>query len=596
MPVGIENLNTPEEGGKEFASTHARSRILENAEEIGNDIILLANTSNEISTVCSLGGMQIVYDNNKFFNTYKKLLDKYKKGEHNGIRWVTNIVGVKLEKDDIELIKTFLDLGMHIRHVKNLSLMNFSVSDKMLNATIEKLEGGKMVQSLLTSHDPNYVHHFYSMFEQLWNNGIDAADRIEDIEGGIEFADIEVIQNPKAALTRVWRLVKSAKQENLVLYSSIKAFQRQIQMGLLELLKEVAVNNKIKVRILVPKSNDDSSNNIVNQALKELGNIHPHQIDLRLVEETIPIRISISVIDRKECMIIETKDDSKYDSFHAAGSSVYSNSKAIALSYASIFESLWIQTETYEKLKAYSKMQKEFINNAAHELRTPIQPILGITEILRFGGELDEIGGKQKLNESLDIILRNARRLSELADNVLSVSLIESQSLKLEKELSNLNDIIADNIKSAKRQFLSIDSSVSLRIIYDHVSETEANIYIKADKYKISQVVYNLLNNAIKFTNEGSITISVKRKDDKVENKKAIVVSIKDTGKGIDSEMLPRLFTRFATKSFSGTGLGLFVSKYIVEAHGGEIWAENNVEGKGATFSFTLPLSSNNDN
>ena len=156
--------------------------------------------------------------------------------------------------------------------------------------------------------------------------------------------------------------------------------------------------------------------------------------------------------------------------------------------------------------------------------------------------------------------------------------------------------IIADNIKSAKRQFLSIDSNVSLKIIYDHVSETEANIYIEADKYKISQVVYNLLNNAIKFTNEGSITISVKRKDGKVENKKAIVVSVKDTGKGIDSEMLPRLFTRFATKSFSGTGLGLFVSKYIVEAHGGEIWAENNVEGKGATFSFTLPLSSNNDN
>ena len=200
MPVGIENLNTPEEGGKEFASTHARSRILENAEEIGNDIILLAKTSNEISTVCSLGGMQIVYDNDKFFNTYKKLLDKYKKGEHNGIRWVTSIVGVKLEKDDIELIKTFLDLGMQIRHVKNLSLMNFSVSDKMLNATIEKLEGGKMVQSLLTSHDPNYVHHFYSMFEQLWDNGIDAADRIEDIEGGIEFAARKVIQNSKAAI------------------------------------------------------------------------------------------------------------------------------------------------------------------------------------------------------------------------------------------------------------------------------------------------------------------------------------------------------------------------------------------------------------
>ena len=593
MPTEIENLN-PEEGGKELTSTHVKSRILENAEEIGNDILLLAKTSNEISIVCSLGGMQIIYDNDKFFDTYKKLLDNYKKGEHNGIRWVTNIVGVKLEKDDIELIKTFLDLGMQIRHVKNLSLMNFAVSDKMLNATIEKLEGGRMVQSLLTSHDPNYVHHFYSMFEQLWDNGIEAADRIEDIKGGIEIADIEIIQNPKAAITKVWKLVKSAKQENLVLFSSIKAFQRQIQMGLLELLKEVALSNKIKIRILLPKTLEGSSNNIVNQALKELENTHPHQIDLRLVEESIPIRISISIIDRKECMIIETKDDSKDDSFHAAGSSVYSNSKAIALSYASIFESLWIQTETYEKLKAYSKMQREFINNAAHELRTPIQPILGITEILRFGGEHDKISGKQKLNESLDIILRNARRLSELADNVLSVSLIESQSLKLEKELFNLNGIIVDNIKSAKRQFLPIGTKSNLKIIYDRASETD--VYVNADKYKISQVVYNLLNNAIKFTKEGSITISIKRKGGEGENKKAIVVSVKDTGEGIDSEMLPRLFTRFATKSFAGTGLGLFVSKHIIEAHDGEIWAENNAEGKGATLSFTLTLSSNNDN
>jgi two-component system, OmpR family, sensor histidine kinase VicK len=595
MPTEIENLN-PEEGAKELTSTHVKSRILENAEEIGNDILLLAKTSNEISIVCSLGGMQIIYDNDKFFDTYKKLLDNYKKGEHNGIRWVTNIVGVKLEKDDIELIKTFLDLGMQIRHVKNLSLMNFAVSDKMLNATIEKLEGGRMVQSLLTSHDPNYVHHFYSMFEQLWGNGIEAADRIEDIKGGIEIADIEIIQNPKAAITKVWKLVKSAKQENLVLFSSIKAFQRQIQMGLLELLKEVALSNKIKIRILLPKTLEGSSNNIVNQALKELENTHPHQIDLRLVEESIPIRISISIIDRKECMIIETKDDSKDDSFHAAGSSVYSNSKAIALSYASIFESLWIQTETYEKLKAYSKMQREFINNAAHELRTPIQPILGITEILRFGGEHDKISGKQKLNESLDIILRNARRLSELADNVLSVSLIESQSLKLEKELFNLNGIIVNNIKSAKRQFLPIGIKSNLKIIYDRASETEADVYVNADKYKISQVVYNLLNNAIKFTKEGSITISIKRKGGEGENKKAIVVSVKDTGEGIDSEMLPRLFKRFATKSFAGTGLGLFVSKHIIEAHDGEIWAENNAEGKGATLSFTLTLSSNNDN
>lgn len=216
---------------------------------------------------------------------------------------------------------------------------------------------------------------------------------------------------------------------------------------------------------------------------------------------------------------------------------------------------------------------------------------LGITEILRSGENPEEIDDKQKLNESLDTILRNARRLSDLADNILTVSLIESQSLKLDKELFNLNDLIVDNIKSAKRQFLAFDDSSNIKIIYDHTSETEADTYFTADKSKISQVIYNLLNNASKFTNKGSITIRVKRKDDIVKNSsKVFVVSVEDTGKGIDSEILPRLFTRFATKSLAGTGLGLFISRYIIKAHGGEIWAENNLDGKGATFSFTLPL------
>jgi signal transduction histidine kinase len=290
-------------------------------------------------------------------------------------------------------------------------------------------------------------------------------------------------------------------------------------------------------------------------------------------------------------MLIELKDDTKDDSFHAAGLSVYSNSKTIALSYASIFESLWIQTETYEKLKAYSKMQTEFINNAAHELRTPIQPILAISEVLRLEEE-ERVVSKKELNKYLDVILTNARRLKDLGDNILNVSLIESQSLRLEKELFNLNDIIIDNVETIKRQFLLIDnddSTTSLEILYDKTSgDAAADVYLEADKRRISQVIYNLLHNAIKFTNEGSINISVKRK---IDDNKVIVVSVEDTGIGIDPEILPRLFTKFATKSVTGTGLGLFISKSIVEAHGGKMWAENNADGKGATFAFSLPLS-----
>jgi K+-sensing histidine kinase KdpD len=571
---------------------------LESPEEIGKQIILLAKTSNEISLVCSFGGMQVIYDNGKFFDLYKKLLDRYKRGEHKGIRWVTCISRVKLEKDDIDLIKTFLDLGMQIRHVKNLSLMNFAVSDKMLNATIEKMEGGKTVQNLLTSNDPNYVKHFYSIFEDLWNDGIDAADRIKDIEEGVDFADIEVIQNPKTAITRAWRLLKYAKEEVVILFSSTKAFQRQIQMGALRLLNEAATKYNVKVRILLPKSKGEISTSdliVVDQTLKEreTENVYPNQIDVRLVEQSIPIRITIIVIDRKECMLIELKDDTQNDSFHAAGLSVYSNSKAIVLSYASIFESLWVQTETYEKLKTYSKMQTEFINNAAHELRTPIQPILAISEVLRFEEEKEErIVSKKELNKYLDVILTNARRLKDLGDNILNVSLIESRSLKLDKELFNLNDIIIDNVEAVKKQFLLIDNdndNTSLEILYDKNSRaTAAEVYLEADKRRISQVIYNLLHNAIKFTNDGSIIISVKRK---VDDNKLIVVSINDTGKGIDSQIFPRLFSKFATKSEKGTGLGLFISKSIVEAHGGRIWAQNNRDGKGATFAFSLPLS-----
>ena len=121
--------------------------------------------------------------------------------------------------------------------------------------------------------------------------------------------------------------------------------------------------------------------------------------------------------------------------------------------------------------------------------------------------------------------------------------------------------------------------------IHEH---TAAEVYLEADKRRISQVIYNLLHNAIKFTNEGSIIISVKRK---VDDNKLIVVSINDTGKGIDSQIFPRLFSKFATKSENRTGLGLFISKSIVEAHGGRIWAQNNRDGKGATFAFSLPLS-----
>ena len=185
----------------------------------------------------------------------------------------------------------------------------------------------------------------------------------------------------------------------------------------------------------------------------------------------------------------------------------------------------------------------------------------------------------------VDIIFRNAKRLQGLTEDILDVTRIESHSLKLKKKEFNLKDVIVNCINDLTLNRQNNKQRDDIKISYE-----PRDIFVQADKGRISQVMSNLLSNALKFTTDGGISIISEEKDNQA------IVRIKDTGTGIDSELFPRLFSKFASRSFSGTGLGLFIAKSIVEAHGGRIWAENNIDGKGATFSFALPLSSNNDN
>ena len=232
-------------------------------------------------------------------------------------------------------------MGMQIKHVKNLPPMNFVVGDKEVNTTIEKMEGGKMIQSLITSNEPTYITYFYSIFEQLWDKGIEAQNRIRNIEEGIaEETDIEIIPNPKKGIDKAWKIVKSAKKEILIVYSTPNAFRRQLEMGGVELLKEILEKNNAKVRILVPA---DAEAKLI---IKEIAILYP-RIDIRSLEEALQTCITIIMVDRKECVIVESKDDTKHSSYDGAGISTYSNSKTFVSSYVSIFESLWNQTELY---------------------------------------------------------------------------------------------------------------------------------------------------------------------------------------------------------------------------------------------------------
>ena len=223
--------------------------------------------------------------------------------------------------------------------------------------------------------------------------------------------------------------------------------------------------------------------------------------------------------------------------------------------------------QAVEQLKDHDRMQREFINVAAHELRTPTQAIIGYSDLFYLRPESRE--------EAIKAIARNAERLELLTRDILDVTRIEGHRLDLNKEKFDISEVVASAIDDTRRR---VDDS-TIKFQY-----TPGKILVEADRMRISQVVSNLLSNAVKFTKQGTIYISSDNKDGQV------VVSVKDTGPGIDSEIMPRLFTKFTSKSQTGTGLGLFISKSIIEAHGGRIWAENNKDRKGATVTFRLPL------
>lgn len=245
----------------------------------------------------------------------------------------------------------------------------------------------------------------------------------------------------------------------------------------------------------------------------------------------------------------------------------------------SLIESNRLLEAANEQLKVHDRMQKEFINVAAHELRTPIMPILGDAQYIerQFDNDDPRI---QIEKDQVSSLIRNAKRLDRLASDILDVTRIESKSLKLNREKFNLKDIVLSNLADIKRFEYEGSGFPDIKYI-------PKDIIVNADKGRLSQVIANLLSNAIKFTDKGVITIKTSESDGEV------IASIRDSGSGIDPEIFPKLFSKFITKSDRGTGLGLFISKSIIESHGGKIWAENNRFELGATFYFSLPAVDN---
>ena len=577
------------------------------------------------------------------------------KAKNRGVefRYITEIT-----RDNISYCKELSKIA-EIRHLNGVK-GNFEVSQNIGKAEYigtAVLQEAEPVPQLIYSNVKEIVEQQQYVFDTLWNKAIPSQVRIKEIEEGIKPETIEVIVDPRNALEAEYRLLKSAKKEIQMIFSTVNTFHMQErQLGITKILTNLS-NQGVSIKILTPiddkvreliadlkeqaevkklqqqkryqKNNHINNNNDGNDSNDNLV------VDIQNIAPSSSINAKIIVVDKQDSLAMEIKDGMG-DSLHTTiGLSTLSNSKSTIASYSAIFENLSKQNQLYKQLKeAYltveytNAAQKEFINVAAHELRTPVQPILGYAELL-----LEEETNDNK-KQALMSIIHNSNRLEKLASNILDVARMDSNTFQLYKEPLNLNyvmsNIVKDYVKMQEQKKaiditklipdinhgnnedkdkdnVSDDSSKKgdLKLFFE--SKVKEDIFVEADKDRLTQVICNLLDNAFKFT-EGhgeSIQITLEKQEphhellveqrirqqqeQQQEQEPFAIISIKDTGTGIDPEISPRLFSKFATKSHKGTGLGLYISKNIIEAHGGRLYASNNYD-RGATFTITLPL------
>ncbi len=389
---------------------------------------------------------------------------------------------------------------------------------------------------------------------------------------------IEVIQDPYIIKKLYNNLIRSAEQELVLFLPTTSAFLREEKIGIIQSLQDAA-NKGIKVKVITP-TDETIEPRLHAQFQNKNGFLELRTIRRKFdAQDSTRPRTKILVVDKKEYLVVELKDDSSQTFVDAVRLAIYSATESTVLSYLTLFESLWTQAELYEQLEKHEKMQREFINIAAHELRTPIQPLLGLAELLGLSGFKDDEEVRGLTGDDAKVISRNIMRLERLSQSILDSSRIESKTLRLYTERVNLNEKIRNTVHD-------------LASIKGHNSEIlcelpDEPVIVEADKIRMFEVLSNLLGNAIRFTHKGTIVVKLERVDN------VAIVSVRDTGVGIDPEVMPKLFTRFVVgkTSASGSGLGLYVSKAIIEAHGGKMWAENNRAGEGATFGFSIPLT-----
>jgi len=540
-------------------------------------IRFLENVRERMDICVDKNGPSLIMKSNIYKSNYVKAKNRGAK-----IRFITEIT-----KDNIQYCKELSEIVSELRHLDGVKGSVCVNDSEFLGMTTWSER--QLLNPVIYSTEREVIEQQRYIFEMFWKKAEPFTQKLKEIEEGIVPEIMQSRNSPVDIQYRVLDLLKSAESEILIIMSTSNAFHRQAKSGSFQTLKELGDSKPwIKIRILTPK--DDEIEKLITILNKS-------NFAARFIEPLS--KVSILVIDRKQSLVAETKDDTKQIITEAIGFVTYSNSAPTVLSYVAIFDSIWKQTEIYqqlkeahEKLKIHEKMQKEFINIVAHDLRTPLTPIIGLTEYVR-----DKTKDVHHM-ELLDRVVKDAKKLSYLNEKILDVTRFESKLFKPNKEVFSLNELIVNVIKELEH---ILDDAKKIKFEYHFDTEYLVN----ADSRRIGQVISNLIDNSIKSISEqetgrGVISIDIERTNNAITTARddrdpqyMVIIVIKDTGIALDNEILPRLFTKFATKSFQGTGLGLYLSKNMIEAHGGKIWAENNKDGIGATISFTLPLTNN---
>jgi signal transduction histidine kinase len=381
------------------------------------------------------------------------------------------------------------------------------------------------------------------VFQTLWAMARPAQQKILELEKGVEPQFMEIITEPAKATKTFAGMLKSAEKKILLLLPHASSLRKAEDAGVLEVIAGKVRKKGFEARIISPMDKAQKE-----QLPKGVSALVGHESSMSLL-----------IVDDKKCFLIEEREES------SQGFIIYTNSPAAVRTFKSFFDIQWRELVFIDGLMAMGRQRDEFISVAAHELRNPITPIMLFVDGLKEEfGDRPEVAG----------IVRNTRRLQMLIQDILDTAKIDNNNLVLKKSRVELNRLVGDACSDARNQ-----AKGGVAIAF----RPAGRLHVMADPARISQVVYNLLDNALKFTKKGTITVTAEAKGRYAQ------MSVRDEGAGIDPKVLPKLFEKFVTASDRGTGIGLYLCKAIVVSHGGTIEGENNRRGRGATFSFTLP-------